>query len=219
MTNKSKQELIDVAKRLEIGKEYESFYEFARSFLTRAMSDGEKETDSFFKLVRNIENQVRSNSNSIDSTTKAVLGKTGNMGHDKNNYKNNYKNNNKKSETSVNLDKLKSWCRSIENNNLNKGYTIDELNYIMGYAQRLSKIESLKAANGKSGNEYSVKKFNEKEEKQEKEKANSQPVSTIYRCSNCHEEVDIENIAPSGGFKTKCPACGKKHFFYPKDKV
>lgn len=210
MINKSKQELIDTARRLQIGSEYASYYEFAKSFLTHAISDGKKETDSFFKLVRNIENQVSSNSNSIDSTTKAVLGKTGNIGRTR-------KNNNQK-ENSINCEQLKLWCYSIRKNNLNSGYSIDELNYIMGYAQRLSKIENLKAITRKNRNDNIVEKFNNNEEKRAKEKENNLPESTVYRCSKCKKKVDVGMIIR---FKTKlnCPNCGKSNYFSPSDKA
>ncbi len=106
-------ELIDISKTLGVSSEEFSFYEFAAKYLLNMKLSEKETTESFFSLV-----EYCTDLQNIQSI-KHMFGKSG------------------KDKTGI-----QNWCRKLKSKRTElEKLSINDLQYVMGYAARIAKIK------------------------------------------------------------------------------
>ena len=110
---KRKLELLEIADSLHFSSDENKFYEFAKNYILHMKVGGIDDTEHFFDTVEYIK------TNSKRTSIKYALGPAGKGG-----------------ETEID-----EWCNRIMRNKDLRSLSLDELHYVMGYANRKSKVK------------------------------------------------------------------------------
>ena len=132
---KSKQELIDISKKLNPVAEQEKMYRFAENFLLDMKNKGNKNNKEFFDVITYI------NENAGMKTLKRAVGISGKV-----------------------TEEIQKWCGIIKGSKMKLDtdkLDVTELSYVMGYCARIAKYEYFvwkkNNQSSKAGNNYNNK--------------------------------------------------------------
>ena len=199
MTN---QELIEIAKSLDISPDNASLYEFVNKYIENRRNEADQTdmtSESILDVINSLENYCKTEE-IIDENIKAALGVVG------------------KKRTQV-----KNWCESIKNSKeLLKVLSVDELRYVMAMAFRLCKIAN--AAENTSSINNSDKRNNNKAPKYDPQYLQTESKTVlkpkVYYCQTCkkknNKEVKLElteeqMISAEKGYRVKNVKCPYGH--------
>lgn len=115
----SHKELIDIANRIDCSPKNTMYFSFAANFLKNNDIPADKRVEYLFNTVKQYSGKAR------DKSVQLALGKRSSE------------------EKNAEAD-IKNWCRAFLNNPELKGRSVEELGYIMGYCERMTKINSMK---------------------------------------------------------------------------
>ena len=179
---KHKLELLEIADSLYFSSDENKFYEFAKNYILHMKVKGISETDEFFNAIELIRTNPESDS------IRYALGFAG------------------KGDKNI----VTVWSSCIVNNKDLRSLTLDELHYVIGYANRKSKVKET------SNSETQTKKDDSSLKKTIRPKRNKRnhgvklPAAdeTLLKCKNCKKKF----IVNTGGLlphyrKATCTEC------------
>jgi len=182
---KHKLELLEIADSLYFSSDENKFYEFAKNYILHMKVKGISETDEFFNAIELIRTNPESDS------IRYALGFAG------------------KGDKNI----VTVWSSCIVNNKDLRSLTLDELHYVIGYANRKSKVKET------SNSETQTKKDDSSLKKTIRPKRNKRnhgvklPAAdeTLLKCKKCGETFIVKLGKPYSYYRdATCTQCNAK---------
>lgn len=184
---KRKLDLLEVANSLHLSSS-NRFYEFARNYILHMKVKGINDTKEFFKAIESIK------TNAGSTAIKYALGYSG------------------KGDENIVI----AWSESIVNNKDLHLLTLDELHYVMGYANRRCKSKVIKTSNS----EHQAEKDNSPHQQIKRPKVNKSndrkwlpsKDETPLKCKKCSKIFIVKSSKPFPYYRdATCAQCNTKH--------